>query len=620
MPITIKFKHISVGLNDSTEPLLKLLKTSLENNGIDENVFEEVGKTNVTGLWGAFLFIMQKVTGALHNRTMVIFPAQNFDVDASAFVLYNAYRLYLNTIIKTMGISAKEAQKNRVKDVSVLLRQLLLRIVVIALRVKIDDVEHGKKVINCLNDFVSSVNESEILLQKNLFSKELTGLGIHLATTHDNWINAFTEMVKIIEDIHRPMTSISEMITFLLVSKLTVARHIILRSKYNVEETTLSDEWIMNTFIDFENEHSTTMKKMNFDDESRYAASSWDAVKPNNTQIEILKKLENKKVPLQKIKELFAFLNRTNLLFQIAIHIEHLVQIGGWIPIINGVIKLDNVKTLFDNYLTAHNAVISISAAELTANRKESAYHQLVRHKDPNIAIRGYSVAVHIALLNNPLIKQQILTFLGRTISQLKSINAEIQSLISSNNDLATTSSTSTATTSKQPVYPAIGKKTSTNLRISDKAISKEGKTMMLDRRSFYKLWEKYKSDNVARSIGRSVFGKMSGDVTSILFEKAMFNEISNEERAKIILEYLENNENENLGFHSFLRKLDNEGILFTQFISEVDNEKNAFAKVFASVAKQALENSEEDSTSKTEEEEPIELKEKEGMEKTFTS
>lgn len=561
---TAKFEKMEISLNENTKKILELFKQSLEKNSIDENIFKKVSETERKGLLGGLLFVAEKTTGELHNHTSHTFSAQNIDLDASAFVLFNTYRYYLNMVIEKMGISAEEAQNFQIKNSTTLLRDLLLRMAAIALKVKIDDADYGDKIIQCLNDFVSSINGSEMLIKKGWFSNKLTYFGIELVTNHDDWVAVFRNMINIIKAIHLPMTTISEMIGFLLVSKNTVARHILLRSKHPVNKAELSDDWIMNTFIRFEKKYSRTMMKMNSDDQKMDVASSWNAVKPNGTQAEILDILKKKdNIPHQKLKELFEFFNKTNLLFHIAVQVENLIQIGGWIPVINGLIKIDNLKALFSKYIKEYEQTIKISVDELTANSGNGIYHELIKYKNPNIVLHGMSIINHIELLKSPFIRQQIFSVIGRSISQLQDVDAEIASLISPENTVSTTKTTQMPTPGSSAYSTSTGAYSDLQTLQAESLSEKEG---ILERKTFHELWKRYESDNPARVLGR-LFGKESGDKTNALFEKALYEEISNEERAKIVLKYLQDKDNEELGFCSFLKKLEEEGILFTKYI-----------------------------------------------------
>src|SRR5262249_2059648 len=131
-------------------------------------------------------------------------------------------------------------------------------------------------------------------------------------------------------------------------------------------------------------------------------SSLWNAEKWSDIHVEVFSSLQKtNRISFPKIEELFEFFNKTNLLYRIATQIQTLIKIGGWVPMINGLIEINKLKILFSNYIEEYKKTIKISADELRENSKNNAYHELIKYKNPNIILHGFSIISHIDLLNS---------------------------------------------------------------------------------------------------------------------------------------------------------------------------------------------------------------------------
>lgn len=467
MPLPIRLKQKKIRLNDDCKPIIEIIAnmTSGYTKNMDVSPLKETGRIKNESTWDkfvSFLNFFSDINIKNDIKTDIIIPSVEFELDAPAYMVYQFYQNYLNEILKKANLDASNTEKETIENKTTLLREILLRMVGITLRVKLDDIEHGEKMIKYLSTFIEKLNYSEIFVEKSRFSKDkLSTESISLVTDHNDWIQLLSGMVKVIKIIHAPDTSLSTVLAYLEQIKLTLARYIIVLSEYSLKADELSDSWLITTFINFEKTMQDLVKddlelekKSIISTESKTIAhplitegeysqlnielslEHWQCTKSSISQEYVIKgvtkkidlSLPSNKYKLEKIKNLYHLFNKTNLLFQAVMQMESLIQVGGWVPILMGILNTTNLSTMIDEHDHECRNSLKISADELKSNLSNKAYHQLVKYS-PCLFTGVHAVTHNLQILNSKEIRTQLIKLISGSLNQLKNLEKDILNL-----------------------------------------------------------------------------------------------------------------------------------------------------------------------------------------------
>ena len=129
------------------------------------------------------------------KTTSVELPAlKKVDLDPPAEFLLNGYLSFLNSLILTQGLSAKDTVKEQLESKYAIVRELLFRLVAIGLSNDLHEEQDGKLLLEALRIFLASVNKNGLLTTKRmLLRSENSPFLIKLVSEHPQWL---TELKK----------------------------------------------------------------------------------------------------------------------------------------------------------------------------------------------------------------------------------------------------------------------------------------------------------------------------------------------------------------------------------------------------------------------------------------
>lgn len=378
MPQKISREKKTIKLDSMLKSILDLLKQCMDKHITDENDIENkklkpsAERDNIGFLgmaWGS-----------------KICDLEDFEVwlDLQALLLRNAYIDYLNELLEGVGESSINTEKDIIFSRFVLVREILIRLVTLALSVEISNKNMGNKFIAVLEGFVRDLNKKELLATDSmLWQKQLSEFGKQLGLkTHQNWIMVFKQAVEVIAKLRTNSRAMSDILYYLNKTKLTIMRQLAVELDGKFDNIyNLSEDWIRKTLTSIENK---ILQLGMSNEQSSSSLSFWQkkSLQTKSTQLESLSNMSeperqikiishfkgkeisrlNEKVKKsKKVHELYQILNQTNLLIDIIANVDFLITTTGWVPIIMGLLNIDILSKVIQEHGQQCNKILSLN-------------------------------------------------------------------------------------------------------------------------------------------------------------------------------------------------------------------------------------------------------------------
>lgn len=263
---TAKFAIQKIYINDNTNSIMKILENSMKKHNITELSLASVTLDERDGLKGKVLLCTEYMTGSKYGYESMSLPEEEVELDPVLKGIYDDYQTYLNEVYYAAEKSAVETEKGKITSRYVLVRELLLRSVVSALKVK-SNLEHGNNMMNFIDDFIAGLLKSQILLHEvfstenlikfsgfSLRNKELSAFDLAFSSPeHRDKLSLIRKAIEMSNLIHLPKIAIQQAANYLKKLRHIIAAHILVVSNFDiVEEEKIGKSFIQNTFQDFE--------------------------------------------------------------------------------------------------------------------------------------------------------------------------------------------------------------------------------------------------------------------------------------------------------------------------------------------------------------------------------
>ncbi len=106
---------------------------------------------------------LESITGNARGSKECVFPSIRVNLDPPAMMLREAYIDYLNIILIEDGRSIEETENELIKSRTVLTREILIRMVTIALCTDMDATRDGEKIVKAIKNFCNLLTENGVL-------------------------------------------------------------------------------------------------------------------------------------------------------------------------------------------------------------------------------------------------------------------------------------------------------------------------------------------------------------------------------------------------------------------------------------------------------------------------
>ncbi len=378
----------TVVIDEETKEILAALEKALLIHGLGDIREDKTVKSDLIaddskqrkGLSKHVWNIVEKATGDAFGAKEKKFPEILIALDPDPCQLRDSYVSYLNRLIRNEHITPAEANNPIIKSPFVLVREILIRLCSVALSNDNDLKQDGSKIIDALIEFQILVISSHVLDRPGFFGviireKELSGFSKAFASSHLQWNNFLREMVKITKELHANIRIVSDTLSALIKWEQNIKRHLVARfcqdNSLKFEPGSLSPEWINDTLNNSEdkiiNKYESIKTSILLNESENNLIALNVIEKPQFIKQKAITFLlqSAKKPSADKIKNLYDLFNRTRLVISIFSSVHSLFLIGGWIPIMMGVVNLKNISKLLTNHVNECEKTLKINEDDL---------------------------------------------------------------------------------------------------------------------------------------------------------------------------------------------------------------------------------------------------------------
>jgi hypothetical protein len=380
MPYTISLPEKRVKINVDIQNILRFFEKAYQQG------FKEESTTHASSILGdeklrpgfvaKVIKLYEGVSDTKQGSTVRILPElTHVYLNPYAEQIYFEYISYLNQILRKCGCTAIETEATELDNPYVLMRELLLRLVALALSTEMRGDRDGERLITVLTSFIESVCQSDALAKKGtlLSSPELSSMQTELSSNeHRQWVRTFKATVEAIKILTAMNDLITQWLDLLKQRRYQISRYIIIMLDPKKKREDLSTNWINDTLTEIEkqlflqaNAILTAEKNLIlFTEDSKEEdkikniprAYKICQKKPSSSFWSLTTDSTKDTSPLvaEWLEKLYFLLQKTTILENLLANLEGIHSVLGWFPIIMGIIncqELDKIFLLYDkNY------------------------------------------------------------------------------------------------------------------------------------------------------------------------------------------------------------------------------------------------------------------------------
>jgi hypothetical protein len=328
--------------------------------------------------------VVEFVTKDKHGATECYLGAIECSLNDFANQLKERYLSCINRLVEAEGKTAEDTEKEVIDSRYILLRELLLRLVIVALSDEENRKRSGKPLIAALACFVQKIAANK----DNLLGLN-TGFRFDLNKELANWVSDFSAVVDTIELIHAPENALRGLVDYLSRIKKAIKTYVLV-SFHSIKSDEISDDWIDKTYQEF------LLGK----NRQRVSEAEGTLTIPSVTSFTDaqLKKMASIFSGGKKdyITNLFSLLNHTELLYRAVTCLDSAIQASNWVLLLSGKLSFDALI----EHLTMHRDLCNhrLAFEKTGLDKTSSASENLLKH--------GYSSVKQLTGVVDGLCKQ----------------------------------------------------------------------------------------------------------------------------------------------------------------------------------------------------------------------
>lgn len=368
MTITVVIEGKTVRVEDNDiKNILSYLNTALagaglisldEKNSKGDSELKAGEQKKREGWWVNLVTVkLESVTGSSRGSKESQLERISVDLDPPAYALREAYVDYLNVLFQEndkqfIGIftrGASETEVSVIKDRVVLTRELLIRMVTIALCT--DQTKKRKReggaIVKAIRSFCSALTTNGVLNEYFLMMKKISNIDISFETDHIRWLKVLEGMVTTVNSLHAHSIALKNTLNHLIETKQTIVRQIIAMLAPDISPQSMSENWVRHTL-------SVAEKKLLSDKDNAKSKVlgissliDWSETEVSERQRHIIFLKEKEYPRLKKLYELFA---DTNLVLEAVSQVDTLFTATGWVLLLTGVLNVANLAKLVEDH------------------------------------------------------------------------------------------------------------------------------------------------------------------------------------------------------------------------------------------------------------------------------
>lgn len=440
MSVTIFLQEKKIKLIQETKALVDFYAQALANQQFKLKSDEQGMQTTVAlgeaqprkGLWAKYITTtIESITQNPHGAQFLILPAQEIELEVPAELLLRSYVAFLNEILIEQGITAESTELREIESKYVLMRELLYRLIGVALSNKLDYQNDGENLLNALRSFINKVCESEILTENPMFGhKKASKFLSSLATVHPKWTAHVEQMVLIVKLVRSNVQAISKTLNKLKEAERIIQRQLIAFLDNQQHPDNFTSEWLDNTLSRCELQILEKPPLKEISSQALTIRQSFNLTEKQGALLIRLPKDELFEARVQKIGALYNLLNKTENLYEMMAHLDLLMTYSGWMPILAGVIDFNKLGNLMKHYSKTCEKVLEIPSA-LQNVLKTSAGRGLLKHQAATGEELSYTVLQNVkelVQLQDKVLKQRIERMIGAAVLSLVRLQSQLDS------------------------------------------------------------------------------------------------------------------------------------------------------------------------------------------------
>jgi hypothetical protein len=364
MPHTIKRLRKKIILTNDTQYILDAYQEAIQD--LSEEQKNTLGLSLESklrpGLFPTVLKFAELVSKNKHGATECYLGPIEYSLNEFAFQLKERYLLCINGLVEVAGKTSSDAEMDKIDSRYILLRELLLRLVIVALSDEENRKRSGKQLINALDRFVKAITTEK---------GEALGLGfefrMELNAQLARWVCDFQSAVTTIELIHAPENALTGLVNYLDRVKNAIKAHILVQCYPIDSKDDISDDWIEKTYQKFlHGQNSGVVAQvhplslsLNVLSEAQVKKLEWiksNKKKDNLSGLFVKKKDHISDLSVKKedhISNLFLLLNHTELLYGMATNLDGVIQASHWTLLLTGKLSFAGLI----EHLTVHRGL-----------------------------------------------------------------------------------------------------------------------------------------------------------------------------------------------------------------------------------------------------------------------
>ena len=343
MPYEKNLPEKIVVLHDGkgTKPILEAFARVLKANGITAVSELNAGVANIRkGWWIKIISAVESLSEQALGSKECNLPPVDVEMDPPAYLLFNSYLDCLNELMEKSGLTSDDAENTRIENKFILTRELLIRLVALALCNDMNGDRDGDVLLKILENFIAEISRENVLNNKGLIESNLSTVNIFLVTDHNKWFVFFKEMVGIIKFFNQNVTTLSKCLTHLVKTKHVIKSQLIAELNPNRKSTDLALDWVDRTLEDCERGLSENSSSSSSQKESRLITTD----SKNKSNLFHLLRSQNSKFDVARIENLYKLLDETKIFEKCLQKMDMLNKAMGWIALMTGILKLDGLS------------------------------------------------------------------------------------------------------------------------------------------------------------------------------------------------------------------------------------------------------------------------------------
>lgn len=387
------------------------------------------------------------------NSKQIELPVLSRELEAQAKDLFGEYRDELNLHTKQTGQDAANVCAEEIANHFVLIRELMLRLILEALscdsplsteelqkiafssenKLKTQDdkfinefenefnITYRHAHITAIREFIKKLSEEGFLIAKSITGDKVTTFGIFFDSEHSTWINLFSEIINTTAFIQSNKLCIRKTLDLIYTVKLRIISHLICeltgRSKISPEH--FRDDMLSSKLNNIEKE---ILKKITNENNSHQAKVALILNYFGEKEAEEKSILKENTSKTARLRELYTFLAKTELLKDILAEFDSLNTTMGWIAILTGVVNMRSLAQILISYGTQSSKLLSISLLvqkQIASTDICIGLHKSGRIDSSNFAFEFQDWAEKIALLADRNMKEKLIKFIDEKLNKL---------------------------------------------------------------------------------------------------------------------------------------------------------------------------------------------------------